>query len=65
MNKLWLVLYTKENKRYFTKYFDNIIEMDRYLNKVKYVKDLLLIEDSRDIIYERRYYYEKVIIYKC
>lgn len=52
MNKLWLVLYTKENKRYFTKYFDNIIEMDRYLNKVKHVKDLLLIEDSRDIIYE-------------
>ena len=52
MNKLWLVLYTRENKRYFTKYFDNIIEMDRYLNKVKHVKDLLLIEDSRDIIYE-------------
>lgn len=52
MNKLWLVLYTKENKRYFTKYFDNIIEMDRYLNKVKHIKDLLLIEDSRDIIYE-------------
>ena len=52
MNKLWLVLYTKENKRYFTKYFDNIIEMDRYLNKVKHVKDLILIEDSRDIIYE-------------
>lgn len=52
MNKLWLVLYTKENKRYFTKYFDNIIEMDRYLNKVKYIKDLILIEDSRDIIYE-------------
>lgn len=52
MNKLWLVLYTRENKRYFTKYFDNIIEMDRYLNKVKHIKDLLLIEDSRDIIYE-------------
>ena len=52
MNKLWLVLYTKENKRYFTKYFDNIIEMDRYLNKVKHIKDLILIEDSRDIIYE-------------
>ena len=52
MNKLWLVLYTKENKRYFTKYFDNIIEMDRYLNKVKHIKDLILIEDSRDRIYE-------------
>lgn len=52
MNKLWLVLYTKENRRYFTKYFDNITEMDRYLNKVKYIKDLILIEDSRDIIYE-------------
>ena len=52
MNKLLLVLYTKENKRYFTKYFDNIIEMDRYLNKVKHIKDLILIEDSRDIIYE-------------
>ena len=52
MNKLRLVLYTKENKRYFTKYFDNIIEMDRYLNKVKHIKDLIFIEDSRDIIYE-------------
>lgn len=52
MNKLWLVLYTKENKRYFTKYFDSVMEMDRYLNKVKHIKDLLLIEDSRDIIYE-------------
>lgn len=52
MNKLWLVFYTKENRRYFTKYFDNIIEMDRYLNKVKHIKDLILIEDSRDIIYE-------------
>ena len=34
------------------KVFDNVIEMDRYLNKVKHIKDLILIEDSRDIIYE-------------
>lgn len=33
MNKLWLVLYTKENKRYFTKYFESIKELEKYINE--------------------------------
>lgn len=52
MNKLWLVLYTKENKRYFTKYFESIKELEKFKRRLKYISDLILIEDSRDIIYE-------------
>ena len=52
MKKLWLVLYTKENKRYFTKYFESIKELEKFKRRLKYISDLILIEDSRDIIYE-------------
>lgn len=49
--KLWLVLRNSETKRTWTKYFDNEKEMDNYLNKIRFIKNLMLIEDSRDIIY--------------
>lgn len=51
MNKIYLVLYNKERKFYFTKYFSSIKEKDKYLRKIKYVRSLLLIEDSEDINY--------------
>ncbi|MBR4003578.1 MAG: hypothetical protein IKI95_05960 [Clostridia bacterium] len=51
MNKIYLVLYNKERKFYFTKYFSSIKEKDKYLRKIKYVRTLLLIEDSEDINY--------------
>lgn len=51
MNNLWLVIKDCDTKRTWTKYFTEEKEMNRYLNKIKYVSNLLLIEDSRDIIY--------------
>ena len=49
MNKIFITLYNKEKKFYFTKYFESIKEKDKYLGRIKYVKDLILIEDSEDI----------------
>lgn len=54
MSKIWVVLYNKETKRYFTRYFDTAREKDSYLRKMKFFlsRNLILIEDSTDIIYE-------------
>ena len=54
MSKIWVVLYNKETKRYFTRYFETIDEKEKYLRKMKYFlsRNLILIEDSTDIIYE-------------
>lgn len=49
--KLWLVIKDTDTKRTWWKYFDKESAMDKYLKKIKYVKNLLLIEDSRDIVY--------------
>ena len=49
MNKLWLVIKDCDTKRVWTKYFENELEMNKYKNKIRFVKNLLLIEDSRDI----------------
>lgn len=51
MNKLWLVVKDTGTLRTWWKYFDKEYEMDKYINKIKHIKNLLLIEDSRDIIY--------------
>ena len=51
MNKIFLVIYNKEKKFYYTKYFESIKEKEKYLSRIKYVKDLILIEDSEDINY--------------
>ena len=49
MTKLWLVIKDCDTKRVWTKYFENELEMNNYKNKIRFVKHLLLIEDSRDI----------------
>ena len=49
--KLWLVIKDTESKRTWFKYFNKESEMDTYLRKIKYVRNLFLIEDSRDIVY--------------
>ncbi|MBR3116430.1 MAG: hypothetical protein IKL65_05600 [Bacilli bacterium] len=56
MSKIWIVLYNKETKRYFTRYFDTLNEKEKYLRKMKYFlsRNLILIEDSTDIIYDRK-----------
>lgn len=51
MNKLWLVIKNKDTKIVWTKYFFSEKEMNRYLQRIKYVKNLMVLEDSRDIVY--------------
>ena len=51
MNKLWLVLRNSDTKRTWTKYFEKELEMDKYIRKIKYIPNLMIIEDSRDIVY--------------
>lgn len=51
MSKLWLVIKDCDTKRTWTKYFSSDKEMDRFLNRIRFVKNLILIEDSRDIVY--------------
>ena len=51
MNKKWLVIKNKNTLRTWTKYFETDKDMDKFLHKIKFVKDLILIEDSRDIVY--------------
>lgn len=40
-----------EKKKTWWKYFDKENDMDIFIRKIKYVKNLLLIEDSRDIVW--------------
>lgn len=51
MNKIYLLIYSKPLKRQFFKYFDTLREKEKYKRKIKYVKDLFIIEDSSDIVY--------------
>mgnify|MGYP003294839189 CR=1 FL=1 len=50
MNKLWLVVRDIEKHRTWWKYFISESEMDKFKNKIKYIKNLFIIEDSGDII---------------
>ena len=51
MTKLWLVIKDCDTKRVWTKYFNSEKDMNKYKNKIRFVKNLLLIEDSRDIVW--------------
>lgn len=48
---LYLVLYNRETKKQFTKYFETEFKMDKFKRKLKYSKKLFVIEDSRDIYF--------------
>ena len=49
--KLYLVLFNREAKKQFTKYFDCEYDMDKFKRKLYYSKRLFVIEDSRDIYF--------------
>lgn len=51
MSKLYLLIRNSDTKRSWFKYFETEKEMDLYLRKIKYLKNLFVIEDSRDIVY--------------
>ena len=49
MNKIWLVLKNTKTKKTYFKYFETEFEKDKYKRKVKYIPNLMIIEDSSDI----------------
>lgn len=51
MSKLWLVVKDIDRKRTWFKYFDKESDMNKFINKIKWIKNLLIIEDSRDIVW--------------
>ena len=51
MNKIYLVLYNKISKKQFTKYFNTEYEKDKFKRKLKFSKNLIIIEDSQDIYF--------------
>lgn len=51
MNKIYLMIYNKEKRFTYTKYFSTIKEKNKYIERIKYVKSLMIIEDSEDLVY--------------
>ena len=51
-NKLYLLLQNIETKRQFFKYFETEYEMDKFKRKLKYLNKIMLIEDSREVIFD-------------
>lgn len=47
--KLYLLVINLDTKKQFFKYFDCEWEMDKFKNKLKYSKKLMVIEDSREL----------------
>lgn len=50
-SNFWLVIYNKSIERVYTKYFESNKEKSKYLDKIKYLDSIIIIEDSSDIIY--------------
>ena len=49
--KLYLVLFNRERKKQFTKYFECEYDMDKFKRKLYYSKRIFVVEDSRDIYF--------------
>lgn len=50
--KLYLLLMNRDSKKQFFKYFDTEYEMDKFKRKLKYSQKLVIIEDSREMIFD-------------
>lgn len=51
MNKLWIVVKDTSKNITWWKYFTKETDMDKFKAKIKWLNHLLIIEDSRDIIW--------------
>lgn len=51
-NNLYLLLQNIETKRQFFKYFESEYEMDKFKRKIKYSSKVIVIEDSREVIFD-------------
>lgn len=49
--KLWLVVKDTDKKRTWWKYFNKESDMDNFIRKIRWIKNLFIVEDSRDIIW--------------
>lgn len=49
--KLWLVVKDTDTKRTWWKYFNKESDMDKFISKIRWIKNLFIIEDSRDIVW--------------
>lgn len=52
MGKLYLLIQDLSTNRQFFKYFDSEFKMDKFKRKLKYSKKLIIIEDSREMIFD-------------
>lgn len=52
MNKLYLLLQVVGSHHQFFKYFDCEFDMDKFKRKLKYSNKLIIIEDSREMIFD-------------
>ena len=50
--KLYLLLQDINTKKQFFKYFDTEFEMDKFKRKLKFSTKLIIIEDSREMIFD-------------
>lgn len=51
-SKLYLLLQNTETNKQFFKYFGTEFEMDKFKRKLRYSKKIIIIEDSREMIYD-------------
>lgn len=51
-NNLYLLLLNTETRKQFFKYFETEFEMDKFKRKLRYSNKIILIEDSRDLVYD-------------
>ena len=49
--KLWLVVKDTDKKRTWWKYFNKESDMDNFIRKIRWIKNLFIVEDSRDIVF--------------
>lgn len=52
--KIYLLLYNRETRKQFFKYFDTEYSKDKFRKKLRYSKRIVVIEDSTDLYFGER-----------
>lgn len=50
-SKIYLVLYNRETKKQFIRYFTTEFEKDKFKRKLKFSKIIFVVEDSTDTVF--------------
>lgn len=51
-SRLYLLLQIVETGKQFFKYFETEFEMDKFKRKLRYSTKIMVVEDSRDLVYD-------------